>query len=218
MKKQKNKYADINKTKKFDSFAENRKEMKWNNWSQWVPKTLMLVWFITMYRTAYFNESQKEVIRNRLDMMIQDSWFIGTVIVLLISFLLMVWCLPIVSNNHKHMFKTSIKEDILLTNGWFKYTRNPFYLIQMSFYIPVMIVMFWAISSLHLKFSIFAMILYVFFIYLTVIEEEKRLESKYGQKYLEYKKVTPRFWPRDWLGFLREARFPKQNSEPAQRV
>ena len=100
-------------------------------------------------------------------------------------------------------------KDELMIHGAFQYTRNPFYLMQ-SLVFPFINTAYFATG--WISFSLIITVMYIFFIYKTIKEEEKRLETKYGKTYLDYKGITPRFWPKDWLEFLKEVRFPKHQN------
>jgi protein-S-isoprenylcysteine O-methyltransferase Ste14 len=89
----------------------------------------------------------------------------------------------------------------LLIIGPFKYCRNPMTLGTIIAYSGVAI---WVGSYMALfAVAIFALILLV---YLKLIEE-KELEMRFGQEYLEYKKNTPFILP---IRFVKAERDPKQ--------
>jgi protein-S-isoprenylcysteine O-methyltransferase Ste14 len=75
----------------------------------------------------------------------------------------------------------------LVTNGWFKYSRNPMYL---SF--AVMLVGAWLVlGSFSPLFSILAY--FVFTEQWYILPEEQRIASKFGKNYATYKKQTRRW-------------------------
>lgn len=75
----------------------------------------------------------------------------------------------------------------LVTNGWFSHSRNPVYLVtwagQLGWAILIPRLHVWIILAL------WAM-LYLIAVHL----EEKWLERRYGEEYLEYKNRVPRFF------------------------
>jgi protein-S-isoprenylcysteine O-methyltransferase Ste14 len=80
---------------------------------------------------------------------------------------------------------------VFVTDGLYKYIRNPMHLG-------------WALVLIGLSFTLSSLAILVFFLpvfiaahilYLKLIEE-KELEKKFGQSYLDYKKRVPMFFPR----------------------
>ncbi|MFH1561894.1 MAG: isoprenylcysteine carboxylmethyltransferase family protein [Nitrospirota bacterium] len=77
----------------------------------------------------------------------------------------------------------------LRTSGAYGYTRNPMYFGVCS--------VFWGVGILLcLSYILIAALIWSIFNYLwVVIGEEKGIESKFGEEYLEYKRRVPRFIP-----------------------
>lgn len=91
------------------------------------------------------------------------------------------------SRTHKIIFKS--KKTGLMTEGVFGCVRHPMYLGSILIYVAL------SIGTLSLL-SLIPLII-GFFIYDRMAEyEEKGLEEKLGQEYLEYKKKVPRWFPR----------------------
>lgn len=84
-----------------------------------------------------------------------------------------------------------IKAPFLATGGPYAYVRNPIYLG--NFLIALGILIFY-----NPPFIFYPLFFLLFFIqyYLIVLEEEKFLESKFGDEYREYKRNTLRFFPK----------------------
>ena len=79
----------------------------------------------------------------------------------------------------------------LMTDGPYKWSRNPMLSGTYLYYIGAMIALWngWAL----LVFAIVATVMM-----LQVRSEEKRLEADFGQEYLDYKKSTGRFFTLRW--------------------
>lgn len=79
----------------------------------------------------------------------------------------------------------------LLTTGLYAYVRNPMFLGGFLFLLGLGVLL----GSLSLTF-IFAPLLIVLYVFYVKAVEEKEMEKKFGQEYLEYKKRVPMFIPR----------------------
>jgi len=81
----------------------------------------------------------------------------------------------------------------LITGGLYAYSRNPM--------VSSIIMIFFAIGLLSGSLSLtlfFAPLFTLFFYFQTTLVEEREMELKFGQDYLDYKKMVPRFVPRLW--------------------
>lgn len=82
------------------------------------------------------------------------------------------------------------KGEVLVCDGPYSQCRNPLYfgtfLITMA--IPVMV------QSLLLATTVLAAS--VFYLHVTVRDEERRLQQRFGSRFLEYRSDVPMFWPR----------------------
>ena len=79
----------------------------------------------------------------------------------------------------------------LITNGLYAYSRNPM--------VSSMILIAFALGLLSGSPSLtllFAPLFVLFFYFQTTLVEEKEMELKFGQDYLDYKKRVPRFLPK----------------------
>jgi protein-S-isoprenylcysteine O-methyltransferase Ste14 len=79
----------------------------------------------------------------------------------------------------------------LITTGLYAYSRNP---MLMGIFL-----VFFGIGVLTGSIAltlIFSPLLVIFFYFQITLVEEKEMEMKFGQAYLEYKKRVPRFFPR----------------------
>ena len=79
----------------------------------------------------------------------------------------------------------------LITNGLYAYIRNPMFLGGFLFLLGLGVLL----GSLSLTF-IFTPVLIVLYVFYVKAVEEKEMEKKFGQEYLEYKKRVPMFIPR----------------------
>ena len=79
----------------------------------------------------------------------------------------------------------------LITNGLYAYIRNPMFLGGFLFLLGLGVLL----GSLSLTF-IFGPLLIVLYVFYVKAVEEKEMEKKFGQEYLEYKKRVPMFIPR----------------------
>ena len=79
----------------------------------------------------------------------------------------------------------------LITTGLYAYVRNPMFLGGFLFLLGLGVLL----GSLSLTF-IFTPVLIVLYVFYVKAVEEKEMEKKFGQEYLEYKKRVPMFIPR----------------------
>ena len=79
----------------------------------------------------------------------------------------------------------------LITTGLYAYVRNPMFLGGFLFLLGLGVLL----GSLSLTF-IFTPGLIVLYVFYVKAVEEKEMEKKFGQEYLEYKKRVPMFIPR----------------------
>ncbi len=77
------------------------------------------------------------------------------------------------------------KQNALVTNGPFSFTRNPIYVAFMLLYLGFAL----AIQS----WLIILRIPLLIYFYKSAVKEEKLLEKMFGEKYLKYKAKVPRF-------------------------
>ncbi len=80
---------------------------------------------------------------------------------------------------------------LVATDWLYAWTRNPMVLSALAFLVGLGL---WLQSGLFLVWTlvVFSPAMYVFL----VIYEERELEIRFGQDYLDYKARTPMFWPR----------------------
>jgi protein-S-isoprenylcysteine O-methyltransferase Ste14 len=74
----------------------------------------------------------------------------------------------------------------LITNGMFKYSRNPIFLFMDLYFIGIMLIYPNVVLTIIAIGTIIG-------IHLQILREEKFLENKFGVKYAEYKKQTRRY-------------------------
>ncbi len=119
------------------------------------------------------------------------SWSLGlSVFILALGFLIMFW--PVIA-----FFRTRgtpvpfNPPPKLITTGLYAYVRNPMLLGLFIFMLGLGILF----GSLSLIFIFTPLFIVLNVLYLKAVEE-KELEKKFGQEYLEYKKKVPMFIPR----------------------
>ena len=89
-----------------------------------------------------------------------------------------LWALMYISGNKSHE---------IITDGPYSIVRHPLYLFSLLGAVGIGLV------SENLLVLAVIIIFYVIYYPFTVLAEEKKLENKFGQTYLEYKRVTPIF-------------------------
>ena len=85
-----------------------------------------------------------------------------------------------------------IKTTTLQTGGTYYLCQNPLYTCMILMIVPG--IALWVNSWLMLTTSIVAYIMFR----INIKSEYNEMESFFGEKYLEYKKNTPEFWPFPW--------------------
>lgn len=88
--------------------------------------------------------------------------------------------------------KNAYKEQKLITNGIFRFCRNPLFAEVIFLILPGIILFF--NSWLLLTIPCFM----YFMVKVFINREERLLEKKFGKEYLDYKKVTNTVFPRFW--------------------
>ena len=110
-----------------------------------------------------------------------------------LGILFALWGFRILGRNWVHALEPSKflqkKGEPLVTNGPYRYIRNPIYLGSFTFVIALALV---AANWLLLLPSLFI----VTFIYLQIGTEEKMLMARFGDEYRDYMKRTPRLIPK----------------------
>lgn len=74
----------------------------------------------------------------------------------------------------------------LVTDGIYRYSRNPAFLGFDFMYIGVLLMYF---NPINLAFSLFPIVM----LHLQILQEEKYMEATFGKEYLDYKKKTFRY-------------------------
>jgi protein-S-isoprenylcysteine O-methyltransferase Ste14 len=80
----------------------------------------------------------------------------------------------------------------LLVNGPYRYSRNPMYLLELAMWLGWAI--FYGSSAVLLAFALW----WIIFAFIVVPSEERQLEARFGERYLQYKHTIPR-----WFGLPR---------------
>ncbi len=108
-------------------------------------------------------------------------------IILCIKFVIMA--LILIQISHNTLFKDKKVPDKLLTDGIFKYVRNPMYLGILLIYIAVIC---FSISLISI-----GVFIVIFIVYDKMVKiEESILEEIFGNEFLEYKKKVSRWIPK----------------------
>ncbi len=92
-----------------------------------------------------------------------------------------LWALMYISGN---------KRRELITEGPYSMTRNPLYVFSLIGGIGI------GLASENLLILALIIIFYLLYYPFTILAEEEKLAKKFGQVYKEYKKRTPRFFPK----------------------
>ena len=90
----------------------------------------------------------------------------------------------------KNSFRVGIDENTpggLITNGVFRYSRNPLYISLLTLYLGLLLVFANAAMAVNLAISVFLILRQVF-------REEKFLLQRYGDEYAMYCRKTGRFF------------------------
>jgi protein-S-isoprenylcysteine O-methyltransferase Ste14 len=80
----------------------------------------------------------------------------------------------------------------MLVKGPYRFSRNPMYLLELAMWLG------WAIFYGSIAVLIAFALWWIFFAFLAVPYEERQLEARYGEMYLQYKNTIPR-----WFGLPR---------------
>jgi len=97
--------------------------------------------------------------------------------------------LALIQISHKTLFKDNTVPDKLLTDGIFKYVRNPMYLGILLIYIAVIC---FSISLISI-----GVFIVIFIVYDKMVKiEESILEEIFVNEFLDYKKKVPRWFPK----------------------
>lgn len=108
---------------------------------------------------------------------------------LIVAGLILVLAIYLVRSGHRAISDEVLSSPHLLTDGAFSRVRHPLYLAALLFYV-FLIAITLSLISLFVFVGIF-----IFYNYIATYEE-KFLEQKYGQDYLNYRKNVPRWIPR----------------------
>ncbi len=88
------------------------------------------------------------------------------------------------------MYISGSKSKEVITNGPYSIVRHPLYFFSLIGAFGIGLV------SENLLILMLIIIFYVAYYPLTVLAEEMKLEARFGEAYLEYKRKTPRFLPK----------------------
>lgn len=138
-----------------------------------LPVAFVLIWIIdsSIYRISTF---------------LND--FVLFEIRLIIFIVVFVIALTFILLSHRALFKSHQPSNSLITNGILGYVRNPMYLGILLIYIAFI---FLSISLISI-----GVFIIIFLVYDWMVNfEEKILENLFGNKYLEYKKKVPKWFP-----------------------
>jgi len=111
----------------------------------------------------------------------------------LITLTILLLCIGIPSYIYTtKKLKNAYKEQKLITDGIFRFCRNPLFAEVIFLILPGIILFF--NSWLLLTIPCFMYFMFKLFIG----REEKLLEKQYGKEYIDYKKVTNAIFPKFW--------------------
>ncbi len=114
--------------------------------------------------------------------------FVPLYLRILIAALILVLAVYLASSGHRAVSDEILSSARLLKDGAFARVRHPLYLAALLFYL-FLIILTLSLISLFVFVGIF------FFYNVIAAYEEKFLEDKFGQEYLDYKKNVPRWIP-----------------------
>jgi protein-S-isoprenylcysteine O-methyltransferase Ste14 len=117
------------------------------------------------------------------------SAFVSLYIRLIAAGLISILAIYLVRSGHRAVSHDVISSSQLLTDGAFARVRHPLYLASLLFYV-FLISLTLSLISLFIFICIF-----IFYNYIARYEE-RYLEKKFGQDYLDYKKNVPKWIPR----------------------
>jgi len=117
------------------------------------------------------------------------SWAAGS-IVLLLGEAIRLWAIIFAGSLTRTT--TCVKAKELVTCGPYSFTRNPLYIGNVLIYVGFGIITY----SLFPYLQLVALAWFIFQYILIIGIEEEFLAGKFGEKYSEYKKNTPRFFPK----------------------
>ena len=108
---------------------------------------------------------------------------------LILAGLMLVPAIYLVRSGHRAASDEVLSSSRLLTDGAFSRVRHPLYLASLLFYLFL----------IALTLSLISLLVFMgIFIFYNIIAayEEKFLEKKFGQEYIDYRKKVPRWIPR----------------------
>lgn len=82
--------------------------------------------------------------------------------------------------------------DYILVKGPYQFSRNPMYLLELGMWLG------WAVFYGSTTVLIACVLLWVIMAFRAIPREERQLEERFGEEYLQYKKTVPR-----WFGLPR---------------
>jgi len=115
--------------------------------------------------------------------------FVPWIVRLLLFIVVIAVAFVFIRVSHNILFRRPENSDELITNGILEHVRNPMYFGVLLIYL----------AFIFLSFSLISIALWIVIIVIydkLATFEEKQLEKLFGEKYLEYKKKTPKWIPR----------------------
>lgn len=95
----------------------------------------------------------------------------------------------IIFNDSRRIIKEKIRPLKVIEDGAFKFVRHPLYLSSILFFVSL------TIFSLSLLSALTLIVIFLFYDYIGSFEE-KVMEKKFAEKYLEYKRRTGKWLPK----------------------
>ena len=115
--------------------------------------------------------------------------FVPWIVRLILFIVVIVVSFAFIRASHNILFRRPENNDELITNGILGHVRNPMYFGVLLIYL----------AFIFLSISLISIVLWIVIIVIydkLATFEEKQLEKLFGEKYLEYKKKTPKWIPR----------------------
>jgi protein-S-isoprenylcysteine O-methyltransferase Ste14 len=91
-----------------------------------------------------------------------------------------------------HGWKFERTPPYMLVKGPYRFCRNPTYLLELVMWVG------WAIFFGSSAVLVACVLWWIFFAFIMVPDEERQLESRFGEHYLQYKRAVPRWLELRW--------------------
>ncbi len=118
-----------------------------------------------------------------------SAWQLFPLVLVLAGIACIIWIIVLHYNEAPEGWEFERTPKYLVRHGPYKFTRNPSYLSVL------VIALGWALFYGSVSILIGCVVAWIVFNFVVVPREERDLEARFGEAYLEYKRAVPR-----WLG------------------